>query len=155
MASKIKEIEKAIKYIKLAKYNAELFSKDKHTKVGAIILANDFSQILATGINGFPRTMNDNIEERWERPIKYKYVCHAEANAIANAAMTGMAIKNSVMAVTKFPCSSCAKMIIQSGIKKIYTIIPNYESEVWGEDVKISEEMFNEVGIDVLKFNLN
>ena len=155
MTSETKEIEKAIKYIKLAKYNAELFSKDKHTKVGAIIMANDFSQILATGINGFPRTMNDNIEERWERPVKYKYVCHAEANAIANAAMTGTAIKNSVMAVTKFPCSSCAKMIIQSGIKKIYTIVPNYESEVWGEDVKISEEMFNEVGIDVLKLKLN
>jgi dCMP deaminase len=146
------EIEKAKKYIKLAKYNADLFSKDKHTTVGAIILSNDFTQILATGINGFPRKMNDTIEERWERPTKYKYVCHAEANAIANAAMTGTAIKNSVMTVTKFPCSSCTKLIIQAGIRKIYTLEPNYDSEVWGEDAKISEEMLEEVDIDVIKF---
>lgn len=150
-----KEIEKAKKYIQLAKYNAELFSKDKHTKVGAIILASDFSQILATGINGFPRTMNDDIDSRWERPTKYKYVCHAEANAIANAAMTGTAIKNSVMSVTKFPCSSCAKLIIQAGIKKIYTIKPNYDSEMWGEDSKISEEMFNEVGVNIIHIDIN
>lgn len=146
------EFEKAKKYIQLAKFNADLFSKDKHTKVGAIILAADFTQILATGINGFPRKMNDQKESRWERPTKYQYVCHAEANAVANAAMTGTSVKDSVIAVTKFPCSSCTKLLIQAGIKKIYTPLPNYESEQWGEDSKISEEMLKEVGIEVIKF---
>lgn len=150
-----KEYKKAKKYIKLAQFNANLFSKDKHTKVGAIILAKDFSQILSTGINGFPRNMNDDDESRWERPTKYKYVCHAEANAVANAAMTGTSIRDSVMAVTKFPCSSCAKLIIQAGIKKIYTVKPNYESEIWGEDSKISEEMFEEVGVNILHIDVN
>jgi deoxycytidylate deaminase len=51
--------------MKLAQYNADLFSKDPHTKVGTIILSNDFSRILTTGINGFPRKVNDNIPERW------------------------------------------------------------------------------------------
>lgn len=148
-----KEHEKAKKYIRLAQVNAELFSKDPHTQVGAIILAEDFSCIKSCGVNGFPRKMNDEKEGRWERPNKYKYVCHAEGNAIANAAMTGTAINNSVMVVTKFPCSNCAKLILQAGIKKIYTLVPEYDSITWGEDAKISEEMFDEVGIKVVKFD--
>ena len=147
-----KEYEKARKYIMLAGYKADLFSKDPHTKVGCIILSQDFSRILSTGINGFSRNMNDDIPARWERPTKYSYVSHAEANGVANAARTGTPLDGSVIAITKFPCSTCTKLLIQAGIKKIYTIEPNYESDTWGADAKISEEMLAEVGIDVVKF---
>lgn len=147
-----KDYQKAKKYIKLARYKAELFSKDPHTKVGCIILSNDFSRILSTGINGFSRNMNDDKAERWERPAKYAYVSHAEANGVANAARTGTPLDGSVIAVTKFPCSTCTKLLIQAGIKKVYTIEPNYESDTWGSDAKISEEMLAEVGIEVVKF---
>lgn len=145
-------MEKAKKYIQLAKFNAELFSKDPHTKVGCIILTSDFSRILSTGINGFPRGLNDNIESRWERPIKYKFVCHAESNGIANAARTGTPIDGAVIVTTKFPCSVCARLLIQSGIKKVYSIEPDYSDPNWGDDIKISEELFKELGIDVIKF---
>jgi dCMP deaminase len=147
--------QKAKKYIQLAKYNAELFSKDPDTKVGCIILTEDFSRQLTTGINGFPRHMNDNDSTRWKRPTKYFYVCHAESNAIANAARTCTPLDNSVIAVTKFPCSTCAKMLIQAGIKKIYTIEPNFDNQTWGDDAKISKEMFTEVGVDVVTFTEN
>lgn len=146
-------MDKAKKYIKLAQHNAELFSKDPDTKVGCFILANDFSRILSAGINGFPRHVDDKNEQRWKRPTKYSYVSHSEANAIANAARTGTPLDNSILTVTKFPCSSCTKLLIQAGIKKIYTLAPNYESEVWGEDAKISEEMLSEAGIDIIKFS--
>lgn len=149
----LKRLEKAKKYIKLAQYNADLFSKDPHTKVGAVVLDHDFSRVLSTGINGFPRNMNDDLEERWQRPAKYKLVSHAEANAVANAARTGTPLEGAVIAVTKFPCSTCTKLLIQAGIKKVYTISPDYSSETWGEDAKISEEMLSEVGIDVVKFD--
>ncbi len=147
-----KSLEKAKKYIKLSRYNADIFSKDPNTKVGCIILTEDFSRILSTGVNGFPRHFNDDLSERWVKPLKLKLICHAESNSVANAARTGTPIDNSVIAVTKFPCSNCAKLLIQAGIKKIYSIEPDYESETWGEDAKLSESMFKEVGIDVITF---
>lgn len=148
-----KTIQKAKKYIMLAKYKAQLFSKDPNTKVGCIILSPDFSRILSTGINGFPRNMDDDVEERWQHPTKLTMVCHAEANSIANAARTGTPVDGSVIAVTKFPCSTCTKLLIQAGIKTIYTIAPDYTSPTWGADAKVSESMLSEVGIEVVKFD--
>lgn len=152
MAATNKEYVKAKKYIKLAKYNADLFSKDPHTKVGCIILTPDFSRQLSTGINGFVRGMDDDNRARWERPQKYSWIQHSEGNAIANAARTGTPLDNSVIVVTKFPCSTCTKLLIQAGIRKVYTVEPDYNHQVWGEDAMISESMFTEVGIDVVKF---
>lgn len=147
------ELVKARKYIDLAQVNADLFSKDPHTKVGAIVLAPDFSRVYSIGTNGFPRKMNDNTPERWERPTKYSYICHAEANAIANAARTGTPTDGTVVAVTKFPCSTCAKLLIQAGISKVYTPAPDYRDTVWGADAKVAENMFDEVGVRVVKFS--
>lgn len=142
-------IEKATKYYNLAKYKADLFSKDPHTKVGAIILSEDFSRIQSTGVNGFPRKFNDKIEKRWERPTKYLYVSHAEVNSICNAARSGTSVDGSVIVVTMFPCMNCTKAIIQSGIKKVYTKKPDLEHHRWGEEFKVSLEMLDEVGIEV------
>ena len=47
-------------------------SKDRSTKVGAIIVGPD-NEIVSTGYNGFPRGINDDIKERHERPLKYKF----------------------------------------------------------------------------------
>jgi dCMP deaminase len=143
-------MDKAVKYFKLASYNAELFSKDPHTKVGAIILTHDFSRILSTGINGFPRGFGDTIEKRWERPVKYNYASHAEQNSICNAARTGTPLDGSIIIITMFPCVNCTKSLIQSGIVRIYTVPPNFDDPRWGEEFKLSLEMLNEVGIDVV-----
>lgn len=148
-----KEIQKAKKYIKLARYNAELFSKDPHTKVGSIVLTEDFSRILVTGVNGLPRAMDDSVMERWERPNKYSFVSHSESNSVANAARTGTPLEGAVMVVTKFPCSTCTKLLIQAGIKKIYTTAPDYEDQTWGSDALIAEEMLREVGVEVFKLS--
>lgn len=142
-------LDKATKYLELARYKAELFSKDPHTKVGAIILSEDFSRIMATGINGFPRKFNDKVDGRWERPAKYKYVNHAEIGCICNAARSGTPTDGSVLVVTMFPCMNCTKAIIQAGIKKIYTCRPNFDDLKWGEEFKISLEMLDEVGVEL------
>lgn len=147
-----REIDKAEKYIQLSHYNAHLFSKDPHTKVGAYALTADFSRVLATGINGQVRGSDDANTARWQKPAKYKYVQHSEANVVANAARTGTPLDNAVITVTKFPCSTCTKLLVQAGIKKIYTIEPDYTSLVWGDDAKISEEILEEAGIPVIKF---
>ena len=141
---------KASKYLELARFNADLFSKDKHTKVGALLLKPDFSAIIATGINGFPRKMPDEDPLKWERPTKYSYVTHAEVNAVANAARTGTSTDGCVAVVTLFPCKDCTKIMIQAGVKTLYTVQPDLTCERWGSEFAISLEMLQAVGIDVV-----
>ena len=143
---------KAIKFLKLANNMADLFSKDGQTKVGAIALEPNSFQIKSSGYNGFPR----NLEEsscRWQKPNKYNYVVHAEANMICNASLNGVSLLNTIAVTTLYPCKECAKLMIQSGIKTIITKTPDYSNEIWGESFKISKEMFEELGVDVVLIN--
>jgi dCMP deaminase len=48
----------------------KLKSKDKFTQIGVVIVGKD-NEILSTGFNSFPRGLNDNVNERQERPEKY------------------------------------------------------------------------------------
>lgn len=148
------EREKAIKFLKLAIYMSELFSKDNSTKVGAITIESDTLQIKSFGYNGLPRKINET-PERWDKPNKYSYVVHAEANMICNASLNGISLSNSILVVTLYPCNECAKLIIQSGIKTIITRPPNLQSEKWGNSFKTSMEMFNELGFTIILINDN
>lgn len=142
--------DKALKYFDLAKYQADLFSKDPNTKVGALFLAPNSLQILTFGFNGFPRKVDETKIERWERPQKYMYISHAEANCIANACRHGTPLENSIAIVTMFPCATCAKLMIQSGISKLVTTKPNLECPKWGQEFTYSLEMLNESGVTLM-----
>lgn len=141
--------DKLIKFLKLATYMADLFSKDPSTKVGAITVEPNTLQIKSIGYNGLPRKIKDT-PERWTKPLKYNYVVHAEANMICNASLNSISLSDSILFVTMFPCNECAKLIIQSGIKTIVTKPPNLLHEKWGNSFKISIEMFKELGIEVI-----
>lgn len=123
-------------------------SKDPSTKVGATIIDDDCN-VLSMGFNGFPRGVNDSPDRYTDRPTKYKYVVHAELNAIAQAARNGIRLMGSTLLVTAlYPCSNCAKAIIQSGIKKVLTPkMPN--NDRWNEESEISKTMFEEAGVVV------
>lgn len=141
--------DKAEKYYQLAEYQANLFSKDPNTKVGALFLAPESFQILSTGFNGFPRKVDESKSERWKRPLKYTYVSHAEANGICNASRHGTPLENSIAIVTMFPCTTCAKLLIQCGIKELVTKEPDMANEKWGEEFKYSKEMLEESGVEI------
>ena len=79
----LKQKAKDIRYLNLAK-EISSWSKDPSTKVGAVIVG-DKDQIISQGYNGFPRGFNDSDDIYKNKPIKYKYIIHAEANAIYNA----------------------------------------------------------------------
>ena len=140
------DVIKAQKYYNLAKYQAELFSKDPNTKVAAIIIAPESFQILSTGFNGLCRKIEET-PERWSRPLKYSYCCHAEMNAVANAARSGVKIEDAICVVTMYPCVECCKILIQSGISTIITPKPDMANERWSSDFVLSKQMFEEVGI--------
>lgn len=123
-------------------------SKDPSTKVGCVIVDDD-GTILATGWNGFPRGVLDDSERYNDREIKYKLIAHAEQNAIAQAARVGAKLLGSTLIVTAlYPCSSCAKSIIQAGVKRI--LAPRQvDNPRWEDEQVFSELMFSEAGIEV------
>ena len=128
-------------------------SKDPSTKVGAVIVGED-NEILSTGFNGFPRGVNEDVAERWERPIKYLFVEHAERNAIYNAARIGTSLKGATLYINFKPnscCAECTKAIIQSGIKKIVGNDTPFsgKGDQWDRHLAVSSIMLYEAGIEL------
>jgi len=114
-------------------------SKDS-TKVGAILVGPD-GEVRLTAYNGPPRGVED-FPARRERPAKYLYASHAEANLIAFAAREGIRTSDCSVYVTHMPCASCARTLIQAGVVEVVygpgtTSMPEAEFAA-------AEEMFNE-----------
>ena len=59
-------------------------SKDQSTQIGAVIVVPD-NEIRSIIYNSFPSGINDDLQERQERPEKYYWIEHAERNALYNA----------------------------------------------------------------------
>lgn len=126
---------------------AATMSKDRSTKVGAVIV-DTMRNVVATGYNGFPRGVDDNVEARHERPTKYLWTCHAEENAILSAARRGVAVAGCILYATHFPCSRCARGIVQAGVFRVVvpvgTVIPTM-----ADDIAVGREILREGGVDV------
>lgn len=128
------------------------WSKDDSTKVGAVVYDKDRTPI-SNGYNGFPRGVDDTIPERHERPLKYKYVQHAEQNTINHCARKGNATEGCHIYTTHFPCSNCAGSIINSGLVKVIIDIKTFSTSYqvrWKEDIEVSQTMFDEAGVEVV-----
>lgn len=141
------------RFMDLAEQIAE-WSKDRSTKVGAIII-DDKRTILATGYNGFPRGIDDDIEERHERPAKYQWTEHAERNAIYSAARNGISLEGSTIYVPWMPCSDCMRGIVQSGIKTVIVkkIDENDPKQKrWAESHAFSLQIVEESEVELLYY---
>ena len=129
------------------------WSKDKSTKVGAVVVGPD-REIRSTGYNGVVRGVDDDIPERQERPTKYDFFEHAERNAVYNACLIGASLKGCVIYVTSMPCPDCARAIIQSGNKMVVTrkvdVDANAPTGTWRDKLIYSEQMFKEAGIECI-----
>ena len=121
-------------------------SKDPNTQVGAC-LVNEDKRIIGIGYNGFPRGCSDDVFP-WGKsdpdPVntKYAYVVHAEANAILNS---NSSLKGATLYVSLFPCNECAKLIIQTGVKKVIYMSDKYS----GTPMNIaSKKMLDAAGVE-------
>jgi dCMP deaminase len=133
-------------YLSLAK-NISTWSRDPSRKIGAVVVGSK-GQILAQGFNGFPRGIDDTEDRLNDRETKYKYVVHAEMNAIFNACLNGTSLDGSTMFVYGLPvCSECAKGIIQVGIKHIVFLVEDDIPPIWTESWDRSRALFEEVGV--------
>lgn len=98
-------------------YSTARRSSDSHRQVGAVIVKDDM--ILSTGFNGTPRGYHTNECKDHYGKTKAEVV-HAEANAIVHSARGGNSTVDSTMYSTTVPCVSCAALIVQAGITKVY-----------------------------------
>ncbi|MEW6671569.1 MAG: cytidine/deoxycytidylate deaminase family protein [Thermodesulfobacteriota bacterium] len=122
----------------------------RRRSVGAVIVKD--KRILTTGYNGAPSGIRHCIEVGCLREQlnvasgERHELCrgiHAEQNAIIQAALHGVSIKDATLFCTNLPCSICAKMIINAGITKIYYLS--------GYADAISEDMLREASIELIK----
>jgi dCMP deaminase len=106
-------------HMRAAHLYAEL-STARRLKVGALIVKDD--RIISIGYNGMPSGWDNNCEhEQADGTIKTKpEVLHAETNAIAKLARSTESGLDADLFVTHSPCLDCAKLIYQSGIRRVY-----------------------------------
>ncbi|MDD2410818.1 MAG: cytidine/deoxycytidylate deaminase family protein [Candidatus Methanomethylophilaceae archaeon] len=120
-------------------------------QVGAVIVKD--KRVLSTGYNGAPKGSRHCeelgcIREILDVPSGTRHeLCrgvHAEQNAVVQAAYFGVSVKDASIYTTTYPCSMCAKIIINAGIIEI----------VYGEGYPddLSKELLGESGITVRRY---
>jgi dCMP deaminase len=121
-------------------------------QVGALIVKD--KRILASGYNGAPAGVAHCadvgcLREQLKVPSGERHeLCraiHAEQNAIVQAAYSGTSVNGATIYVSLQPCSLCAKLMINAGIKKL-VLRGNYPDE-------LALSMLTEAGVDMVNFD--
>ena len=97
---------------------ARIWSKNSYCvrrQVGALIVKD--RMIISDGYNGTPEGFENVCED--ENNKTKPYVLHAEANAITKVAKSNNSSEGATLYITTSPCMECAKLIIQSGIRRV------------------------------------
>ena len=136
-----KQLELDKRYLRMARIWAEN-SYCTRRKVGALIVKD--KMIISDGYNGTPSGF-ENVCELDNGTTK-PYVLHAEANAITKIAKSGNNSDGATLYVTASPCMECAKLIIQSGIRRV----------VYGELYRITDgiDLLERAGVEVVYLSL-
>ena len=111
----------------------------KRRQVGALLVKD--RMIISDGDNGTPSGFENVCED--ENGVTKPYVLHAEANAISKVAQSGNSSNGATLYVTASPCMECAKLIIQSGIKRV----------VYRDEYRLTDgiDLLRRAGIEVEK----
>ena len=112
-------------------------------QVGALIVKD--KMIISDGYNGTPSGFENICDDN--NGVTKPYVLHAEANAITKIARSGNSSDGATMYVTASPCIECAKLIIQSGIRRV----------VYSEKYRLEDglELLKRANIEVVYLNPN
>ena len=124
------------RYLRMARIWAEN-SYCQRRKVGALVVKD--KMIISDGYNGTPSGFENVCED--ENGSTKSYVLHAEANAITKLARSSNNSDGSTLYITASPCIECAKLIIQSGIRRV----------VYGEVYRLTDgiELLKRAGVEV------
>lgn len=122
-------------------------------QVGAVVVKD--KRVLATGYNGAPSGLPHCLDigclrDKLKIPSGERHeLCrglHAEQNALIQASLYGISLRESILYATNQPCIICAKMLINAGIKEI-VISDGYPDKMAMDFLKQAK-----IKIRVLKF---
>lgn len=121
-------------------------SHDIHTQHGCVITDLN-NRILGVGYNGFPRGLDDNSLPT-HRPDKYRWMIHAERNALANCVVRP---DDGIAYVTGQCCNDCVMALWQEGIKTVY-MTDTHGTHLFDEnEQKIFDTFVRMSGIKIIK----
>ena len=126
-----------LRYLEMARIWAQN-SYCQRRQVGALVVKD--GMIISDGYNGTPSGFENVCED--ENGVTKPYVLHAEANAITKLARSNNNSEGATIYITASPCIECAKLIIQSGIKRV----------VYGEKYRLMDGivLLERAGIEVV-----
>ena len=104
-------------FCKIAKVTSER-SSDTRLQVGCVIVNNN--RIVACGYNGNMSGVDNNKKLLINGSDVLKV--HAEVNAITDCAKRGVCVDGAECYVTHHPCLNCYKVLVSSGISKVFYI---------------------------------
>ena len=125
-----------------------IWSKDPSTKVGAVITDGN-KKIVSLGYNGLPQWVEDNEEILSNREEKYKYIIHAEVNAILQANKDNC-FAGTIYTYPFLTCPQCAAMIIQAGIMRVVSY--KCVDERWIPRIEDSKKLLDMADIEVVEY---
>lgn len=128
------------RFLQLARSVAS-WSKDPTTQVGAVAVGTT-RRVLETGYNGPPAGVED-LEARFQRPAKYLWTTHAEANLVAAAAQHRLS--GSTVYVTHLCCAQCAALLVNSGVARI--VCGTGVTSMAPEQFEVAMRMMEEAGV--------
>ncbi len=137
MESNEKQRKLDLRYLRMARIWAEN-SYCTRRKVGCLLVKD--KMIISDGYNGTPSGFENVCED--ESGVTKPYVLHAEANAITKVARSSNNSGGATLYVTSSPCIECAKLIIQSGIRRV----------VYGELYRLADglDLLRRAGVEVV-----
>ena len=130
------------RYLRMARIWAEN-SYCIRRQVGCLVVKE--KMIISDGYNGTPSGFENVCED--DNKVTKPYVLHAEANAITKLARSSNNSDGATLYVTASPCIECAKLIIQSGIRRV----------VYGEQYRLNDgrELLKRAGIEGVYKEIN
>ena len=128
------------RYMRMALIWAEN-SYCQRRQVGALMVKDH--RIISDGYNGTPSGFENVCED--ENGVTKPYVLHAEANAISKVAKSANSADGATLYVTASPCVECAKLIIQSGIRRV----------VYRDEYRLTDgiDLLRRAGVEVEKID--
>ncbi|MEM4699741.1 MAG: cytidine/deoxycytidylate deaminase family protein [Candidatus Nezhaarchaeales archaeon] len=120
-------------------------------RTGAVLVRDN--RVVATGYNGAPKGLPHCSEvgcvrEELKVPSGQRHeLCrglHAEQNAIIQAAVFGVSTRGATLYTTTYPCSICAKIIINAEVAEV-VYDDDYEDE-------LAKRMLEGAGVRVRRF---
>jgi dCMP deaminase len=133
-----------IRFIRLAQEVAT-WSKDPSTTVGCVLVKE--RRVISTGYNGFPKNISDSFDRLMDREQKYEITVHAEVNAITTAALHGVSTEACSAYVTFSPCSRCASVFINAGIKSVFVAGTSIIPDRWLDNFALASKLLAEAGV--------